>query len=451
MRTTLLVAAGFGAAMMSRHAAADMPGLSPTLFANPGYTCVTNFYVATNGNDRTGDGSAAHPWATLAHADQSGKLAGGSCVNVEPGTYLVSNVTSLYSNGSADSPTGYVVYRSTTLGGASLRASSSVGHLIVLWGNYQWLDGFAIDGNDTGCNGQPCGTDYAVGFLAANNTIHSHHQYLTNNYVHGNGGGGFGAANGGDCAWLIHNVVYNTSQTSGYAESAISVWEPHAVSGVSACDATTFHFQLMWNIVEYNSEGSSLPVGVHTDGDGIILDSFTSSSYPYASLVAFNLGFRNGGFCVGEDNTNNATFANNTCYENYLDTLNHGTYRAELWQNGGTNDTFINNSAQSVVIGGDGTNSHNRTALVFGSAGSSTWSNNVLFGQNPLSAASGNAVQISCTSNQCATNPLWVAPATMNFALQPDSPALNYGLPESYLAATSVDAGACAAGLSSCP
>lgn len=43
------------------------------------------FYVATNGDDATGDGSAAAPWATITHALDS--VADGSLILVQPGLY----------------------------------------------------------------------------------------------------------------------------------------------------------------------------------------------------------------------------------------------------------------------------------------------------------------------------------------------------------------------------
>jgi hypothetical protein len=61
----------------------------------------------------------------------------------------------------------------------------------------------------------------------------------------------------------------------------------------------------------------------------------------------------------------------------------------------------------------------------------------------------------SCSANKCGTSPKWVGvgstwtgsetspPVPANFALQPGSPAIGYGLKKSYLPASSVDAGAC--------
>ena len=93
--------------------------------------------------------------------------------------------------------------------------------------------------------------------------------------------------------------------------------------------------------------------------------------------------------------------------------------------------------------------------------------NNSCWGSKGIDAPTGenpmwNADVYSCSSNKRATNPLWVnvgnssvgteatPPVGSNFALQPGSPAIGYGLAKSYLSPQSVDAGACDQ-LTSCP
>ena len=102
-------------------------GPSAALFARPYYTCTRNFYVATNGNDSRTVAQAqnpATPWLTIQHADDSKALTAGDCVNIAPGTYS-SGVMWLRTGGNTASPSGYVVYRSSTMGGAHFVANTS--------------------------------------------------------------------------------------------------------------------------------------------------------------------------------------------------------------------------------------------------------------------------------------------------------------------------------------
>jgi hypothetical protein len=74
-----------------------------------------------------------------------------------------------------------------------------------------------------------------------------------------------------------------------------------------------------------------------------------------------------------------------------------------------------------------------------------------------------NGDTYSCTSNKCNTNPAWVnvgttsagtettLPVGANFALSASSPAIGYGETKTYLPAQSVDVGACAHSLATCP
>jgi nucleoside-diphosphate-sugar epimerase len=74
-----------------------------------------------------------------------------------------------------------------------------------------------------------------------------------------------------------------------------------------------------------------------------------------------------------------------------------------------------------------------------------------------------NGDTYSTTDNMKSVEPLWVdvsntsvgiettPPVGANFALDPTSKAIGYGLTEPYLPPTSVDAGACPSGLARCP
>ena len=314
-----------------------------------------------------------------------------------------------------------------------------------MYASYLVLDGIEVDGNQAACSGLPCSENYNIGLGGPA----FHHSWITNTYSHGAGGGGIGAGAAGDCMWFIHNVTTDNSATSTYAESGISIWEPSNVAGLTSCGSSSFHMQVLWNVSAHNLEGSTIPAADHTDGDGIIMDTFTANGYSYTSLVANNVAFDNGGFCIGQDNSDNVTFANNTCYNDYRDTMNPGTYRGEIFNNGGSNVSYLNNLVQSVP--GPGILANNVTALSYASATSFTWTHNVFFGPSPVDDTSGHLVPVSSATNMLSSDPLWVSAASGNFALEASSPALDYGITESYLLSTDKDVGACAGGLSTCP
>jgi hypothetical protein len=126
---------------------ADVPGVSSTLYSSPFYNCSANWYVATTGNDTTGTGTSSNPWLTIQRANDQGPTA-GICINVEPGTYA--NGTSVSYGGNAATPTGYVVYRCTSLD-ACVVTNAYYGFQIASNGgpsftgpNYVIFDGFDL-------------------------------------------------------------------------------------------------------------------------------------------------------------------------------------------------------------------------------------------------------------------------------------------------------------------
>jgi hypothetical protein len=62
-----------------------VPGFLAATFSTSAFA--STYYVATDGSDTTGDGSAGAPYATLGHALSSLPAAGGDTVVVRDGTY----------------------------------------------------------------------------------------------------------------------------------------------------------------------------------------------------------------------------------------------------------------------------------------------------------------------------------------------------------------------------
>lgn len=337
---------------------------------NQSYTCVTNISVGPSGAQYT----------SIAAADASGKLTPGTCVNVAPGTYS-SGPTTLSHGGNANSPTGYVVYRSTTKGAAHLVASGSIQNWIQVNAPYVVFDGFDFNGGNAGRTSGPVTSGACL-------TGQSHHFQALNNIAHDCGGAGIGALYS-DFYWIIGNVVHDCAKFSGYQESGISIYEPaKAAFTATAVDTNaTYHIQVTGNTTYANAE-TYVPGTGHTDGNGIILDDFLDAQgnnpnvpsgtvYPYKTLVQGNTSHDNGGRGVHVFSSTGVLVTANTVYNNVLDQSLLGQERGGLSVVNSTNTTITNNKA-SAPTSATGLLQYG-TAAMDKRSSASTWSGNATF------------------------------------------------------------------------
>jgi parallel beta-helix repeat protein len=492
----------------------EQPGPSAALYAAPFYTCENNFYVATDGND-SNPGTQAEPWATIQNADTPAR-AGGDCINVAAGTYEA-NVL-IQHGGSAPTATGYVVYRCAALDACHILAPGG-GHL---WGfekagNFVVVDGFELDGNNAlladGIADACIASDdetYGEGTDSLNAGNSSHHIWILNNILHHCNLAGV-SFNDKEYIYAIHNTVYHNSFTSGYQGSGVGFVSVQCIEqGEANCYTSgpagdfgyvpsgndliyapasggyyPFHNVVAWNSVFNNRTASNNPVpcGAHTDGNGIIMDTFTDRQtttliYPYQTLVANNVSFYNGGRGIHVFRTSNVTVANNTVYNNGTDYCNNSYRFGDLSQAGGSNNVWINNISESVLTPaytgpGCGSPSYcgaENAPLVAGDAAgfvdtNNTYIGNVFYGGVGVQLFNNDTTYLSCSNNQCSADPLFISvsagtigttgttwiPGNGNFGLQGSSPATGYGQTQPFLPATDADSGACNHTLSSCP
>jgi parallel beta-helix repeat protein len=497
--------------VVSEADAAGVPGPSETLFKSPYYVCKTNYYVSTTGSDSNNGTSVSTPWKTLQHANDSlptGGAAAGSCINVAPGTYPAG--VSISAGGNLAAPTGYVVYRCTTMDACTVTgfARNSNGTFFFdtqpqpMTGNYVMIDGFRLIA--------PGETTFGQGvqlWAGNNNYIPSvHHVWVLNSIVSGYGQAGINM-NQGEYFFVIHNTVYGNANAGCSAQgSGIAFVVLMAKAGYvrTSDDSETkvygkigsaFHNVIEWNTVYNNAttECGTASNPYDTDGNNIILDTLdwegTSGATPYTpgTLIAFNIVYNSGGGGIHIFRSEDVTAANNTCYNAYLDPFDRAATRACIDTNDSYSNTLFNNIAVAIPSAPDGNCAFNAAPYMqFNSATlgapptgdpADTWTHNITElqgGHNSCWAAFGKdaptgenisyqADSYSCTANKCATNPDWVnvgasspgtetvPPTRANFALQPGSPAIGYGLTASYLPWTSVDVGACYHTIRTCP
>jgi hypothetical protein len=437
-------------------------------YIQPTYQCVTNYYVAVNGSDSTGNGSESNPWATPNNALYvlwvANPVQAGVCLNIGPGTYAAE----IYMNnisGSSDTPTGYFVVRSSNLHGATFQvpANESTNYtegVYISGVQYVVLDGFNIAGSNNLANRDGAGV--IIEGTSTTAPPNGHHLRVLNNIVHGFGAQGI-AGEYADFSDIAGNVVYYNATTSTYGDSGIDLWEEIPLNTNGEWNPKTvppemigFHTIVRDNISFYNEEININ--GSHYDGTGIEFDSFDVFNYNVPSLADSNLVFDNGGagFSFGGPGTSNVTVRNNTFFSNYLDPLIQGQAEydpaGEIYvdSSGGdsNNNVIVNNITYSNPLGnpncigalyGGNPSTDNSVNCNFGLVDNeylevptnNVFANNIAYDGTPGSTAWFNNTTggdvIDDPPNLLDVNPQLDNSSMGNFTLLPTSPAIGAG------------------------
>ncbi len=360
------------------------------------YTCLRNLYV----NDMIGsddhDGlTPRKAWKTLQRPN--GDVRAGDCVNVADGTYAQSWEWRPSRGGNANTPRGYVVYRSAHKWGAKITGTPKSYFLVRPLGSFLIFDGFELDGSggvqDTGFASNPLTDPHSQGHTEEEpGTVggsQGHHIGVFNMHIHDFAGGGIGLSNN-DYFTIWKNVVHDTSKSSPYQESGISVWQPHAIYGYKpsgSYDEENFHIRILNNISYRNYISDALKKD-HTDGNGIIVDAWKHDQtppydiYPYAGLVQGNLVYANGGKGIQITFSVNVIIANNTAIGNNRDPFSSTTWRGEINVALSDNVAVVNNVMLATPDLSRPQQQYN-TAAFEGAAGRDNanvlWTNNLAF------------------------------------------------------------------------
>ena len=449
-----------------------LPGPSQALFDdNPYYECVHNLYVATpanggsdsnNGQSATNLGDGVGPFSTIQRANSAlPSNASGYCINVGDGVYKIESVINVSKGGRTASITGFVVYRSTSLLGAKLEAQNGANGFFHINAPYVIIEGFELDGNRYSSMGTAIDTCF-------NGTNYNgvHHVTVMNNYVHDAGNSGI-AFCWAEYYRALHNRSDNNAFNSWY--SGLSTYQPMAIPNYqpTAYDQQWAPYR---NVYAYNSLNGNFTLpqnGPHTDGNGFIYDdtqhaqSAPNVTYPHMALIMGNIATNNGGagFQVGPTSANAHVF-NNTAFNNYLDTVNDGTWRGELSAAFTFNVIFKNNIG--FTQSGSGILSSNSPLNVGNPRDASNdFLNNIFYGANVVVYSPET---FSSQQNKENTNPLFADWQNGNFALCTGvgvphsscsgmSPALGYGAQVPYWHQQTpgqIDVGACPGGAVDC-
>jgi parallel beta-helix repeat protein len=397
-----------------------------TLFSASGRTLYINSAAKQS---LTTDGSTpAQGFPTFMQVTRSKKIQPGDTYVVMPGTY--NECIQLVDSGA---PGAYITFVAMPGAARPKVVCNNNNGVFKVNGSYVKVLGLDLEQLSQG----PYGATTAGGAVSIYSPSYGagpiiSHINIENNITHGGATSGIGAAYA-DYITVIGNVIYNNANRSPNQGSGLGIFRlADAPGGIVD---TGFHNFIEGNIIYNNINLTPVPGKTYTtDGNGIILDTDSYSNYHGLTLIYGNLVFNNGGRGIHVFGSSNVTVANNTIYHNLTDPMFDSPIGGELTTFGfpttpilyNNNVTFINNidissGAQHPAVLNCGTNG--------------TWQNNLAEGAGSyvVNMRGFLCLGIDATTNKIGLDPLFVNPttdpATANFQLKANSPALETGSP----------------------
>ncbi len=274
-----------------------------------------DFYVSPGGSD-SNDGSAAHPWATINHADSV--IGPGSTVHVAPGTYLTTITTS--ASGTANAP---ITYISDTEWGAKIVGNYTGATPDFVWfgtGNYVNIKGFEV----TASTNVP---RFGIRVTGTNNRI-------LGNKVHdivainggSNGGAGIEVDLGSDYSEVSGNFIYNIGvglidhvHTHGIylAASLYNYVSNNLILNVAAWGIHQYHYPISKSTIVNNTIvncGGGIVIASDGTGSNVTDYNYVANNIAVGSTYVDGYGIRE--CCAANNVGTHNTYTNNLVYNN---------------------------------------------------------------------------------------------------------------------------------------
>lgn len=332
------------------------------------------------------------------------------CIYAEPGTYqeqvfaggVSASVVAANAALSDDSVPAYVVYRSLVPHQAILTAPDNNNGATLFNGSGPYLKivDFAADGRV----GQTTSTDGIVStedcfaFGTSNNTPtiadgaainnNNHHIIVQDSVAHDCGGSGISVVFG-DLITISGNSTYNNATTSQFQKSGISIFGPAAAadSVMSVIDQSQPRITVFGNSSFNNIIGPTVTAN-HTDGNGIIFDTFAQNAYFHPSYLFNNVVYGNGGGGIQVDTSSYVTASGNGSFGNRRDQLSSDTVRGEInFASICPSSVISDSSLPTTAIYGDQVLGNNAIAV----AGPGVLSNNIPYVYENFCSGQGTA------------------------------------------------------------
>ena len=282
---------------------------------------MTHYYVAVDGSDSTGDGSLAHPWQTIAKADEALSLGpDGTVVHVLPGTYDLGEFYTQQSGAAG----ARLVFRSEERFGAKLVDTTWLSQ-----GNYVDIVGFEFTGSQT----------LAVEFWGT-------YSRVLGNYVHDIGSG---CQSTGALVTPPNEYPYShDNEISGNIVVRVSV-------GTTNCNQYHGVYLAGPRMIARNNIVADVPGwGIHTWHyvSDVIVENNTILNNRQGGIIIGNgdIDPNDPYYDLGPHEIANSTIANNLVVNNGIGSDAH--YGIEEYGNIGLGNVFLNN----VVYGNAPTN-----------------------------------------------------------------------------------------------